>query len=89
MYSSSELFAELTSTELVQLKDSLDVQVERLRKKIGEAGTREKATTIAGWHKDRSDLSFKLSAIIEARLAEEAHKAIFWGFVNINPKENA
>ncbi len=69
--SSTALFAELSTTELVQLKDSIDVQVERLRKKIGEALTRDEAKHIAGWHKKISDLSFKLSAIIEARLEEE------------------
>jgi hypothetical protein len=71
MITSTSLFAELTTTELVQLKDSVDVQVERLRKLIGEAVTRDGATTMAGWHKNKSDLSFKLSAIIEARLEEE------------------
>ncbi len=75
MYSSSELLNELTTTELVQLKDGIDVEVERLDGKVKEHSTDPdaypQARVFAGWRKQKQDLSFKLSVIIEARLEEE------------------
>ena len=70
MITSTSLFQEVTTTELVQMKDAVDVQVERLLMKYQETNNAEERHLIGGWHRNKSDLSFKLSAIIEARLEE-------------------
>jgi hypothetical protein len=78
MYSSSELMSELTVTELVQLKDGVDAEVERLDAKVKEHSTDPdaypQARVFAGWRKQKQDLSFKLSVIIE-KMLEEAREA--------------
>ena len=78
MYSSSELMSELTVTELVQLKDGVDAEVERLDAKVKEHSTDPdaypQAIVFAGWRKQKQDLSFKLSVIIE-KMLEEAREA--------------
>lgn len=78
MYSSSELLGELTVTELVQLKDGVDAEVERLDAKVKEHSTDPdaypQARVFAGWRKQKQDLSFKLSVIIE-KMLEEAREA--------------
>lgn len=72
---STSLFAELSTTELVQLKDAIDAQVERLDAKVREHSTDPdlypQARVFAGWRKSKQDLAWKLSVIIEARLSEE------------------
>ena len=72
---STSLFAELSTTELVQLKDAVDAQVERLDAKVKEHSTDPdlytQARVFAGWRKSKQDLAWKLSVIIETRLDEE------------------
>ena len=75
MYTSTELFQELTTTELVQLKDGIDAEVVRLRgladEHSDEPDRYPQARVFAGWSRQKADLSFKLGVIIEARLEEE------------------
>lgn len=75
MPTSTELFHELSTTELVQLKDAVDAELERLDRKVAEHSTDPdlypQARVFAGWRKQKQDLGWKLSVIIEARLEEE------------------
>ena len=71
---STSLWNELTTTDLVQLKDAVDVQVARLKELVlqhsEDPAQYPQARVFAGWHNNKSDLSNKLVAIIEARLNE-------------------
>lgn len=75
MATSTELFQELTTTELVQLKDGMDAEVVRLRgladDHFGDPQRQRQAQAFAGWSRQKADLAWKLSVIIEARLEEE------------------
>jgi hypothetical protein len=76
---SSDLLNELTTTELVQLKDAVDAEIERLDAKAKEhSGDPEQyaqARVFAGWRKQKQDLGWKLKIIIETRLEEDKGKA--------------
>lgn len=74
-HTSAEYFAELSTTELVMLKDAIDVEVERLERLAKEhtddPDRYPQARVFAGWARTKRDLSFKMGVIIEARLHEE------------------
>lgn len=71
---STELFNELTATELVQLKDALDTELTRLQELVlqhsEDPDQYPQARVFAGFWKQKADLSNKLGAIIEARITE-------------------
>jgi hypothetical protein len=72
---SSDLLNELTTTELVQLKDAVDAEIERLDAKVREHSTDpdlySQARVFAGWRRQKQDLGWKLKVIIETRLEEK------------------
>jgi hypothetical protein len=72
---SSDLLNELTTTELVQLKDAVDAELERLDAKVKEHSTDPslyaQARVFAGWRRQKQDLGWKLKVIIETRLEEK------------------
>lgn len=74
MYTSTELLSDLSTTELVQLKDAVDAEIERLDSKVKEYSDEPdrypQARVFAGWRAQKQDLGWKLSVIIEARLEE-------------------
>jgi hypothetical protein len=75
MYNSAELLSDLSTTELVQLKDGVDAEIGRLDNLVREASndpdTYPQAREFAGWRKQKVELGWKLSVIIEARLEED------------------
>ena len=75
MATSTELLAELSTTELVALKDGIDLEVERLDK-LARANTDDpenypQAKVFIGWRNAKFELAWKLSAIIEKKMDEE------------------
>ena len=75
MASSTELMSDLTATELVMLKDGIDLEVERLdklaRQYVGEQYNYPKASAIIGMRNAKFELAWKLSAVIEKKMEEE------------------
>lgn len=75
MSTSTDLFNDLSTTELVQLKDALDAEIGRLDNHVREHSrdpeTYPQARVFAGWRREKQDLGHKLSDIIEARLEED------------------
>jgi hypothetical protein len=75
MATSTELMSELTATELVMLKDGIDLEVERLdrlaRQHIITPEGYPQASAIIGMRNAKFELAWKLSAVIESKIEEE------------------
>lgn len=65
-----DLLDTLTTTDLVQLKDSNNVEFERLSHKLLTLTTADQRNLLATFLKTRYDLDVKLENIINARLLE-------------------
>lgn len=68
---SLELFSELTSTELVIIKDGLTMETDRLRSLLVQASTEEMKATLDLVYRFKVDLEYKVADIIEAKLEED------------------
>ena len=68
---SIELFSELTSTELVIIKDGLTMETDRLRSLLVQASTEEMKATLDLVYRFKVDLEYKVADIIEAKLEED------------------
>lgn len=79
MTTSIELLAELTSTDLVVIKDGVDITADSLSELIKLYQDDELAKNLVSAYYAKTDLSNRLALIIETKIAEDyaSHKTPF------------
>lgn len=80
-YSSGDVLGTLTSTQLVMLKDSIDIERARLTRVIDSVVNAEQGTIIAHNYEQKTAISNLLATAIEARIADEREQALRTGFL--------
>lgn len=80
-YSSGDVLGTLTSTQLVMLKDSIDVERQRLTRTMDSVVNAEQGTIIAQHYEQKTLIADLLATAIEARLEEERAQELRTGFL--------
>jgi hypothetical protein len=87
-YSSGDVLGTLTATQLVMLKDSIDVERNRLTRMIDSVVNAEQGNIIAQHYEQKTLIAELLATAIEARLEEEREQALRTGFLGTeNPSK--